>query len=283
MTLYSDPSTVSAAATGGAYTDLTPVLPDQCACEEIVTSGTDAGEVSAATQGGFHFEPFQVASAEDASTVSAAAQGGRADPEGVSAGDDSEVTAAASGGAYTDATIEESVAEDDSLVSAAAQGGGHVEEAEWLFAAFGGATWSALTPGAGDGWDYGARVDFEDSVGCGGSNPNTQGGTALLEFEAASQIRFRIHLEGNVETENSTGIHGEPLDFIRLFVNGTERLFRTGLANAGDCVMQLRTADLTIGPLSPGTVDIVIESGTGDPFFHLGAYWLATFEILPLV
>lgn len=133
--------------------------------------------------------------------------------------------------------------------------------------AFGGASWS------GGGWSV--RINFEDSANCGGSNFDTQSGTASRRVCLSVPTRLTVHMGGMVERQDFG------YDFAETRVNGMPIASGGSLGEGLGCAMTTVHADGTID-LPAGEHLIELFSSTNDPLYHVGAFWEFHFTWEPL-
>jgi hypothetical protein len=133
--------------------------------------------------------------------------------------------------------------------------------------AFGGASWS------GSGWSV--RIDFEDSYVCGGSNFDTQTGTASRRVCLSVPTRLTVHMIGFVERQDFG------FEYAETRVNGMPIASGGSLGEGLGCAMTTVNADGTID-LPGGEHLIELFSSTNDPLYHVGAFWEFHFTWEPL-
>jgi hypothetical protein len=133
--------------------------------------------------------------------------------------------------------------------------------------AFGGATWS------GGGWSV--RIDFEDSYVCGGSNFNTQTGTASRRVCLSVPTRLTVQMIGMVERQDFG------FEYAEARVNGMPIASGGSLGEGLGCAMAPTSAFGTID-LPAGEHLIELFSSTNDPLYHVGAFWEFHFTWEPL-
>jgi hypothetical protein len=123
------------------------------------------------------------------------------------------------------------------------------------------------------------RFNIEDSLNCGGSNDNTQGGTATATINvggSAGSLGFSFL---GVAEEQDTGY--ELIDF---YLNGVLVASATspGTIGGNTCVMGPAVVTYHVAPpyaLAANSVNtLIINFTTGDGLYHVGAYYEALFN-----
>jgi hypothetical protein len=126
------------------------------------------------------------------------------------------------------------------------------------------------------------RFNIEDSLNCGGSNDETQGGTATATItvgDSAGSLGFSF---SGVAEEQETGF--ELIDF---YLNGVLVASATspGSNEGGDpdtCAMGAAIVTYHVAPpyaLAANSVNtLIINFTTDDEFYHVGAYYEARFD-----
>jgi hypothetical protein len=138
---------------------------------------------------------------------------------------------------------------------------------DWEFFDEGGAWWS------GSGWSI--RINYEDSTECGGTNFNTQGGSAIRRVCLSRPRRLIVTMTGMVET------HRAGYELAYVYVNNLLVAWGQSYEENGGCTMREATASGFID-LPAGEHLIELWSSTGDELYHVGAYWQFDFSWEPL-
>lgn len=132
---------------------------------------------------------------------------------------------------------------------------------------FNGATWS--------GADWSVRISFEVSWNCGGTNSNTQYGTASRHICLCEPTRLTINMTGLVERQDTGYEQAEAR------VNGTVICSGASVGEGLGCSMATVNPSGTID-LPAGEHIIELSASTIDGAFHTGAYWDFGFTWEPL-
>lgn len=134
------------------------------------------------------------------------------------------------------------------------------------FVAEGGATWSS----AGDA----LRLDFEDSVNCGGSDPAPQFGSVKIAVTLFTPRELTATLTGRVEREN------EGFDIGRILVDGHLLCELQGTGEHLGCAMADLTRSASMA-LDAGEHLVELVGNTVDELFHVGAYFEYLVSLAP--
>lgn len=140
-------------------------------------------------------------------------------------------------------------------------------ETGWEKVASNGATWS--------GDDLVLRISFEDSENCGGTNNQTQSGTASRRVCLEAPMRLTVQMVGLVETQNDGFEEAESR------VDGQVVASGGSYGEEGGCVMRENSAQGSID-LPAGGHWIELSASTNDGLYHVGAYWEFTLTWEPL-
>jgi LSD1 subclass zinc finger protein len=138
---------------------------------------------------------------------------------------------------------------------------------------FGSLSWSTVEQG-GARWTRSAdglsvRVDFEDSLECGGSNRSEQIGvaTGTLVLNQPGVLVITAGGRGERTAED-----------LQIFVDGLVVAEDVAGPVSGPCNMRGKSAGATV-ELSKGTHTIVVRADTIDGIYHLGAFWQVSFDV----
>jgi hypothetical protein len=122
------------------------------------------------------------------------------------------------------------------------------------------------------------RFNIEDSLNCGGSNDETQGGTATATITVGGSAGSLGFSFSGVAEEEATGY-----ELISFYLNGVLIASATspGTIGGDTCVMGPAVVTYHVAPpyaLAANSVNtLIINFTTFDEFYHVGAYYEAVF------
>jgi len=135
-----------------------------------------------------------------------------------------------------------------------------------------GALWSIKPNGLG------LRISYEDSADCGGSNSNTQEGTASATINISQPGRIRVAWTGIAEREE-TGYEKAELKVDGILLGSATSPGGKLKCQMGP-VVTLYSAPQGL-PIAIGTHNLSISCTTRDGLYHKGAYYEFTVTIMP--
>lgn len=136
----------------------------------------------------------------------------------------------------------------------------------WQFTQAGGAVWSEPAAMA-------VMITYLDSLECGGTCDVIQSGKAESCFVAPETSYLTVSATGLTETENSD------YDWVRIKVNGLQKLYLASIQGIGGCEMEVRTGTVSIPTVAGNIYRLEVESSTRDNMYHVGAYWRVQFML----
>lgn len=136
-------------------------------------------------------------------------------------------------------------------------------------------TWSQ--PG---GAEKTVRMDYADALypaACGGSDNRCQLGIARCCFVPLTDGVLSIRCTGLAETFNSF------MDWVSIYVNDVLVFSVTSTQAAVPdplaCAMESKDESTGVAVQAGEVIQIRVETSTGDPYFHTGAFWQVEFSI----
>jgi len=121
---------------------------------------------------------------------------------------------------------------------------------------------------------YGLRINWENSLNCGGLNDKTQAGSATVGITVNTEQKLGINWTGLAELQSS-GFENMTISIDNIQIGSA-----TSAGGNLGCVMgDIVSTNLYPNgyPLTVGIHTITITAGTGDQFFHTGSYYAFTF------
>lgn len=137
---------------------------------------------------------------------------------------------------------------------------------KWITEEEGGASWTIDAQAA--------RIDFQDSLNCGGTNDNRQKGQATLHVATSIQRQVVLDLTGLVERQN------EFFDLGEVYVDGVLAASLWGKGEHLGCTMLAVAASAQVD-IGPGNHTITFTGDTIDNLYHVGAFFQLAVDVDP--